>query len=50
MRRSPYTFVIKRDFEDIADLLSYLGGFANIVALIFGIIIKSYNKSKCIVL
>ncbi|CAD8072309.1 unnamed protein product [Paramecium primaurelia] len=46
MRRSPYTFVIKRDFQDIADLLSYLGGFANIVALIFGILIKSYNKSR----
>ncbi|CAD8121273.1 unnamed protein product [Paramecium sonneborni] len=46
MRRSPYTYVIKRDFQDIADLLSYLGGFANIVALIFGIMIKSYNKSR----
>lgn len=29
-------------------MLSYLGGFANIIALIFGIIIKSYNKSRCI--
>ncbi|CAD8190743.1 unnamed protein product [Paramecium octaurelia] len=46
MRRSPYTYVIKRDFQDIADLLSYLGGFANIVALIFGVLIKSYNKSR----
>ncbi|CAD8089546.1 unnamed protein product [Paramecium sonneborni] len=46
LRRSPYTYIIRRELEDIADLLSYLGGFANIVALIFGIIIKSYNKSR----
>ncbi|CAD8210004.1 unnamed protein product [Paramecium octaurelia] len=46
LRRSPYTQIFKRELQDISDLLSYLGGFANIVALVFGIIIKSYNKSR----
>ncbi|CAK81194.1 unnamed protein product (macronuclear) [Paramecium tetraurelia] len=48
LRRSPYTQIVKRELQDISDLLSYLGGFANIVALVFGILIKSYNKSRCI--
>ncbi|CAD8210201.1 unnamed protein product [Paramecium pentaurelia] len=46
LRRSPYTYIIRRELQDIADLLSYLGGFANIVAIIFGVIIKTYNKSR----
>ncbi|CAD8066755.1 unnamed protein product [Paramecium primaurelia] len=46
MRRSPYTYKVKRDFQDLADLLSYLGGFANIVVMIFGFFISFYNKSQ----
>ncbi|CAD8198882.1 unnamed protein product [Paramecium octaurelia] len=46
MRRSPYTYEVKRDFQDLADLLSYLGGFANIVVMIFGFLITFYNKSQ----
>ncbi|CAD8126731.1 unnamed protein product [Paramecium sonneborni] len=46
MRRSPYTYQLKRDFQDLADLLSYLGGFANIVVMIFGFFITFYNKSQ----
>ncbi|CAK76107.1 unnamed protein product (macronuclear) [Paramecium tetraurelia] len=46
MRRSPYTYQVKRDFQDLADLLSYLGGFANIVVMIFGFFISFYNKSQ----
>jgi hypothetical protein len=42
--RSPYTKYITREFEKADELLSYLGGFVNIVVVCLGFIISFYNK------
>lgn len=47
MRRSPFTFEAKRRFLKADELLSYLGGFVNIVVVVLGMAVAFYNKQQC---
>lgn len=49
MRRSPFTEIIKRKFQKLGELLSYLGGFMQIMRIAFGFIIAFYNKTAMLI-
>ncbi|CAD8190737.1 unnamed protein product [Paramecium octaurelia] len=44
LRRSPYTTYISRSYQKLDKMLSILGGFANIVIVVFGFFVGMYNK------
>ncbi|CAD8143459.1 unnamed protein product [Paramecium octaurelia] len=48
-RRSPYTKYITRQFQKVDDLLSYLGGFVNIVVVFLGFFVAFYNKQQYLI-
>ncbi|CAD8141300.1 unnamed protein product [Paramecium octaurelia] len=48
-RRSPYTKYITRQFQKVDDLLSYLGGFVNIVVVFLGFFVGFYNKQQYLI-
>ncbi|CAD8049224.1 unnamed protein product [Paramecium primaurelia] len=48
-RRSPYTKYITRSFQKVDDLLSYLGGFVNIVVVFLGFFVAFYNKQQYLI-
>ncbi|CAD8060136.1 unnamed protein product [Paramecium sonneborni] len=48
-RRSPYTKYITRKFQKVDDLLSYLGGFVNIVVVFLGFFVAFYNKQQYLI-
>lgn len=43
-RKSDQKIKVSRSFRKIDDLLSYIGGLFGILAAVFGIAIKHYNK------
>ncbi|CAD8162344.1 unnamed protein product [Paramecium octaurelia] len=42
--RSPYKYIIQRDFMRLDELLSYLGGFTQFMIVIVGIFVSIYNR------
>ncbi|CAD8116549.1 unnamed protein product [Paramecium sonneborni] len=49
LRRSPFTETINRKFQKIGELLSYLGGFMQIMKLLFGFAIAFYNRTSMLI-
>ncbi|CAD8109349.1 unnamed protein product [Paramecium sonneborni] len=49
LRRSPFTETINRKFQKLGELLSYLGGFMQIMKLIFGFAIAFYNRTSMLI-
>ncbi|KAM3126722.1 hypothetical protein pb186bvf_021172 [Paramecium bursaria] len=43
-RRSPYTEQIHRSYQKIQELLAQLGGFLQVMLIVFGFLILNYNK------
>ncbi|CAK79111.1 unnamed protein product (macronuclear) [Paramecium tetraurelia] len=46
MRRSTYSENILRNYQKVDDLMSYLGGFLQIMIVFFGFFIQVYNKQS----
>lgn len=44
LKKSPIKITYKREFQKFIDLLSYFGGFFNVVITIVGTIIRDYNR------
>ncbi|CAD8118980.1 unnamed protein product [Paramecium sonneborni] len=42
--RSPYKYMVQRDFMRLDELLSYLGGFSQFMIVIVGIFVSIYNR------
>ncbi|CAD8100411.1 unnamed protein product [Paramecium primaurelia] len=49
LRRSPFTEIINRNYQKVGDLLSYLGGFMQILKVIFGFFIAFYNRTSMLI-
>ncbi|CAD8090665.1 unnamed protein product [Paramecium sonneborni] len=49
MRRSTYTENVYRNYQKVDDLMSYLGGFLQIMIVFFGFFIQVYNKQSQLV-
>ncbi|KAM3136629.1 hypothetical protein pb186bvf_011265 [Paramecium bursaria] len=45
LRRSNFSQIIKRQYQKISDLLSYLGGFLQIMVVAVGFVIVNYNRA-----
>ncbi|CAD8188839.1 unnamed protein product [Paramecium pentaurelia] len=49
MRRSTYSENVWRNYQKVDDLMSYLGGFLQIMIVFFGFFIQVYNKQSQLV-
>ncbi|CAD8188843.1 unnamed protein product [Paramecium pentaurelia] len=49
LRRSTFTENIQRNYQKVDDLMSYLGGFLQIMIAFFGFFIQVYNKQSQLV-
>ncbi|CAD8116674.1 unnamed protein product [Paramecium sonneborni] len=49
LRRSQMNALIDRNYQQIGELLSYLGGFMQITKLIFGLFIAFYNRTSLLI-
>ncbi|CAD8200360.1 unnamed protein product [Paramecium pentaurelia] len=49
LRRSPFTETINRKYQKLGELLSYLGGFMQIMKVIFGFVIAFYNRTSMLI-
>ncbi|CAD8093863.1 unnamed protein product [Paramecium primaurelia] len=49
LRRSPFTEIVNRRFQKIGELLSYLGGFMQIMKVLFGFLIAFYNRTSMLI-
>ncbi|CAD8170329.1 unnamed protein product [Paramecium octaurelia] len=49
LRRSPFTEILDRRFQKIGELLSYLGGFMQIMKVLFGFLIAFYNRTSMLI-
>ncbi|CAD8128184.1 unnamed protein product [Paramecium sonneborni] len=47
--RSPYSYVISRNFMRLDELLSYLGGFSQFMIAVIGVLIKFYNREHMLI-
>ncbi|CAD8070776.1 unnamed protein product [Paramecium sonneborni] len=49
LRRSPFTEIVNRRFQKLGELLSYLGGFMQIMKVLFGFVIAFYNRTSMLI-
>ncbi|CAD8189127.1 unnamed protein product [Paramecium octaurelia] len=49
LRRSPFTETMNRKYQKLGELLSYLGGFMQIMKVIFGFLIAFYNRTSMLI-
>ncbi|KAL4481553.1 hypothetical protein ABPG74_007642 [Tetrahymena malaccensis] len=47
IRKDPFVYKINRSFQKISQIISYIGGFAQIFILVTAILVNQYNEYVC---